>query len=128
MGVTTLPLDLDIFLRSGSRIQPDSTAVCQGSTPFSKLARTIEENNQVRMISCPCGRRSIGKTRLNRSSSVCQPLTICGVSDEVAQVSITSGSAAKPPGTLRCDSSKPGGHSEEGSTGSDSLSGMRSWV
>ena len=30
------------------------------------------------MISCPCGRRSIGNTRANRSGSVSQPLTICG--------------------------------------------------
>ena len=51
IGVTTLPLDLDIFLRSGSRIHPDSTVVCHGSAPFSKYARTTEENNQVRMIS-----------------------------------------------------------------------------
>jgi hypothetical protein len=40
------------------------------------------ENSQVRMISCACGRRSIGKTRRKRSSSSCQPPTICGVSDD----------------------------------------------
>src|SRR5581483_2822055 len=30
-GVTTLPLDFDIFLRSGSRIHPDSAALYQGT-------------------------------------------------------------------------------------------------
>ena len=61
------------------------------------------------MISWAWGRRSIGKVRSNRSASSTQPHTICGVSDDVAQVSITSGSAAKPPGWLRCDSSYPAG-------------------
>ncbi len=125
--MTTLPLDFDIFLRSGSRIQPERTAVCQGSTPLSWSARRTVVNSQVRMISWACGRRSIGKTRANRSSSLPQPLTICGVSDDVAHVSITSGSAVKPPGTPRWDSSKPRGHSEDGSTGSADSSGMRSW-
>ena len=55
-GVTTLPLDLDIFLRSGSRIQPEIPVVFQGRVPFSKSARTTVENNQVRMMSCPWGR------------------------------------------------------------------------
>ena len=69
-GVTSaLPLDLESFLRSGSRIQPEMTAVCQGSTPCSARDRTTEANSQVRMISCDCGRRSIGKTRANRSGS-----------------------------------------------------------
>ena len=60
----------------------------QGSTPCSRWARTTVANSQVRMISWACGRRSIGKTRANRSGSVSQPPTICGVSDEVAQVSM----------------------------------------
>ena len=45
------------------------------------------------MISWAWVRRSIGKTRANRSGSRSQPQTICGVSEEVAQVSMTSGSA-----------------------------------
>ena len=57
------------------------------------------------MISWACGRMSIGNVRANRSGSSSHPQTICGVSDEVAHVSITSGSAANPPGWLRCDSS-----------------------
>ena len=55
-------------------------------------------NSQVLMISCDCGRRSIGNTRANRSGSVPQRPAICGVSDEVAQVSITSGSRDEPAG------------------------------
>ena len=40
MGVTALPLDLDIFLRSGSRIQPEIAACCHGNTPISVCARS----------------------------------------------------------------------------------------
>ena len=75
------------------------------------------------MISCDCGRRSIGNTRANRSSSVPQRPAISGVSDEVAQVSITSGSPMNPPGTPRCDSAYPGAGSAAGSTGSTSSDG-----
>jgi hypothetical protein len=39
IGVTTLPFDLDIFLRSGSRIQPEMAVVFQGSESCSKCAR-----------------------------------------------------------------------------------------
>ena len=63
------------------------------------------ENSQVRMISWAWGRRSIGKVRAKRSSSSPQPLAICGVSDEVAHVSMTSGSPTKPPGWSRWASS-----------------------
>ena len=56
-----------------------------------------------------CGRRSIGKVEANRaleaSSGSAQWVTICGVSEEVAQVSMMSFSAVKPPGTSRWDSS-----------------------
>ena len=76
------------------------------------------ENSQVRMISGPCGRRSIGKVRANRSGSSSQPQAICGVSEDVAQVSMTSGSPTKPPGWPRWDSSNPGGVSLCGSIGS----------
>ena len=104
VGTTALPLDFDIFLRSGSRMKPEISACDQGTTPFSKWARTTRENSQVRMMSCACVHRSIGKTRWNRSSSVSQPPAMCGVSDEVAQVSITSGSPTKPPAWPRCSS------------------------
>ena len=60
MGVTTLPFDLDIFLWSESRIQPDSPAFLHGRAANSRSARTTEVNSQVRMMSWPCGRRSIG--------------------------------------------------------------------
>ena len=51
MGVTTLPLDFDIFFRSGSRIQPDSAALVHGTEPCSWWDRTIEEKSQVLMMS-----------------------------------------------------------------------------
>ncbi len=53
------------------------------------------------MISWACGRRSIGNTRARMSSGVLQPAAICGVSEDVAQVSMMSGSAVKPPGSFR---------------------------
>ena len=74
------------------------------------------------MMSCDCGRMSIGKVRENRSGSSTHPVTIWGLSDDVAQVSITSGSAANPPGWLRWASSKPGGACVVGSTGRASSS------
>ena len=70
--MTTLPLDLDIFLRSGSRIQPEMAAWRQGTASCSKWARTTEENSHVRMISWACGRRSMGNVRANRSGSSSQ--------------------------------------------------------
>ena len=118
IGVTTFPLDLDIFFRSGSRIQPEIATSDHGSAPNSSCDRTTVENSQVLMISCDCARRSIGNTRANRSSSVPQRPVISGVSDEVAHVSITSGSATNPPGAPRWDSAYPGAGSDAGSTGS----------
>jgi hypothetical protein len=40
VGVTTLPLDLDILRRSGSITQPEMAARVQGSVPCSKSDRT----------------------------------------------------------------------------------------
>ena len=125
--MTTLPLDLDIFLRSGSRIQPEIAACAQGSRSSSRCERTTEENSQVRMISWACGRRSIGETAAHSSGSRSQPPQICGVRDEVAHVSMTSGSPMKPPGWPRWASSKPAGASAEGSTGSADSSGVITW-
>ena len=56
------------------------------------------------MISCACGRMSIGKVRANRSGSRSQPQTISGDSDDVAHVSMMSGSRVKPPGWSRWSS------------------------
>ena len=53
-----------------------------------------------------------------------QPVTICGVSDDVAHVSMMSGSAMKPPGWLRCSSVYPAGTSVVGSIGSTSSLGV----
>ncbi len=76
------------------------------------------------MISWACGRMSIGKIR-SRSGPLAARAAICGVSDDVAQVSSTSGSAANPPGWPRCCSSYPGGGSAAGSTGRRAPSGVR---
>ena len=59
-------------------------------------------NSQVLMMSWAWGRTSIGNTRWNSSSpapasSPAWP-AIWGVSEEVAQVSMTSGSPMNPPG------------------------------
>src|SRR5215203_2606301 len=120
IGVVALPFDFDIFLRSGSTTKPEMVACDHGTVPNSRCERTTVENSQVRMMSCACGRWSIGNTAANSSGSVSQPDATCGDSDDVAQVSITSGSPVNPPGTPRCDSPKPGGTSDDGSTGSDS--------
>src|SRR3954469_13013755 len=95
-----------------------------GTASNSKCERTTVENSQVRMMSCACGRWSIGNTCANNSGSVSQPEATCGEREDVAQVSMTSGSAMKPPGLLRCVSVKPAGTSDDGSTGSDA-SGAR---
>ena len=79
-------------------------------------------NSQVRMISWAWGRRSMGKTRANRSGSSSHPPAICGVSDEVAQVSITSGSPDESARLPALGSVYPSGTSVEGSTGSRSSS------
>src|SRR5665647_3831421 len=60
-GVSALPLDLDIFLRSGSRIQPLMAACFHGIELCWRWARTTVEKSQVRMMSWPWGRTSIGK-------------------------------------------------------------------
>ncbi len=127
MGVTTLPLDFDIFLRSGSRIQPEIAAFFHGSEPNSRCERTTVEKSHVRMMSWPCGRRSMGKTRSNRSGSTSQPPAICGVSDDVAHVSMMSFSPTNPPGTPRWSSVYPAGTSDDGSTGSVSSDGTIGW-
>ena len=98
MGTTTLPLDLDIFFRSGSTTKPEMVAVRHGRQECSRWDRTTRLNSQVLMMSCASGAMSIGKVRLHNCSSRDQPHAICGVSELVAQVSITSGSAVKPPG------------------------------
>ena len=123
-GTIALPLDLLIFLRSGSTMKPEISACVHGTVWFSWCARTTRENSQVRMMSCACVHRSIGKTRSNRSSSDSQPPAMCGVSDEVAQVSMTSGSPTKPPGLPRWDSSYPLGAVVDGSSGRSASAGI----
>ena len=75
------------------------------------------------MISCACVFRSIGKVSANSSGSRSHPHTICGVSEEVAQVSITSGSATKPPGRRADPRCSRRGTSLLGSIGSRSSAG-----
>src|SRR5436305_13908365 len=98
MGVRALPLDLDIFLRSGSRTQPEMAASDHGRVPNSSSERTTVENSHVRMISWAWGRRSIGNTRENRSGTSCQCPATWGVSDDVDDVSTTQGWPVQPPG------------------------------
>ena len=100
-GVTTLPFDFDIFLRSGSTMKPEIAASVHGARPSSSALRSIVEKSHVRMMSCPCGRRSNGATRFHSSSSRSQPPASCGVSDDVAQVSKMSSSGSKPPAAPR---------------------------
>src|SRR3954453_22330610 len=45
-GTTALPLDFDIFLRSGSTTKPEIIERFQGNVWFSKWARTTRENSQ----------------------------------------------------------------------------------
>ncbi len=123
--MTTTPFDFDIFLRSGSSTHPEMATSDQGSDPCSSSERTTVENSQVRMISWAWGRTSIGKTRANRSGSSSHPPAIWGVSDEVAQVSMTSGSPTNPPGRPRWSSVYPSGTSVDGSTGSRPSSANR---
>ena len=60
--MTTLPLDFDIFLRSGSSTQPEMAASLHGSSCSSSSERSTVVNSQVRMMSCACGRTSKGNT------------------------------------------------------------------
>ena len=69
----------------------------------------------------------MGKVRANRSGSRSQPVAIWGVSDDVAQVSMMSGSPMKPPGWPRWASSNPAGVWLVGSMGSSDSSGTTGW-
>ena len=75
------------------------------------------------MMSCACGRSDSGNTCANSAGSTPQPDTICGVSDDVAHVSMMSGSPMKPFGWPRCAAVKPAGTSVDGSIGSCASSG-----
>ena len=108
-------------------MNPEMAALVQGSPPCSRWERSTVTKSQVRMMSWPWGRRSIGNRRPNRSSSSSHREAICGVIDEVAQVSITSGSPVKPPGLSRWSAVYPSGTSVEGSTGRRSSDGTRGW-
>ena len=71
--MTTLPSLFDIFLRSGSRIQPEIAASAHGRQPCSWWLRTTLPNSHVRMMSWDCGRMSMGNTLANRSGSSTHP-------------------------------------------------------
>ena len=68
-------------------------------------------------VVAPAGARPSGTPRRTALRPRPTRPAICGVSEEVAQVSITSGSPANPPGWPRWWLSYPGGTSVEGSTG-----------
>ena len=104
--MTTLPFDFDIFLRSGSRIQPEIAALRPRQARRARgAARTTVENSQVRMISWRL-RAQVHREDAREQVGVVAPsrAAICGVSDDVAQVSMTSGSPMKPPGSPRWSS------------------------
>jgi hypothetical protein len=42
-----------------------------------EVGATLEKSH-VRMMSCACGRRSMGNVRANKSGSLAKPHTICG--------------------------------------------------
>jgi hypothetical protein len=54
-------LGLRHLLAIGSSTHPEIAALVQGNVPCSRCARNTESNNHVRMMSCACGRKSIGK-------------------------------------------------------------------
>ena len=83
---------------------PEMAASVQGNDPISSSDRTMVVKSQVRMMSCAWGLRSIGKTLANSAGSSSHRPAIIGVSEDVAQVSMMSGSPTKPPGTFRCAS------------------------
>ena len=104
VGTIALPLDLPIFLRSGSTTKPEIVARDHGTQSNSKWLRTTRLNSHVRMMSWACGATSMGNVSANSSGSVSQRHAIWGLSDEVAQVSMMSVSGTKPPGTPRWSS------------------------
>jgi hypothetical protein len=91
-GVTTLPFDFDIFLRSGSSTQPEIAALVHGSDVVLEMraqhGREQPGADDVVRLRPQVHREDAGE----QVGSSSQPPAICGVSDEVAQVSITSGS------------------------------------
>ena len=99
-------------------MKPLMVAFFHGIMPCSSSARSMVENSQVRMMSWLWERSEYGNTRSNSSGSDSQPPAICGVSEDVAQVSMMSTSPMKPPGSPRWLSSYPGAGSDAGSTGS----------
>ena len=88
----TLPAD-----GAGVAPQPEIPAFVHGSESWPRCERSTVSNSHVRMMSCAWGRRSIGKVSADSSGSVSHPHTSCGVSEDVAQVSITSESPTNPP-------------------------------
>ncbi len=121
--MTTLPLDFDIFLRSGSRIQPLMAASCHGSHAELEV-RAHHRREQPGADDVLSLRAKVHREHPGEQVVVdVQPPAICGDSDDVAQVSITSGSPMNPPGWPRWDSSYPAGQSLDGSTGSADSSG-----
>ena len=118
--MTTLPRDFDIFLRSGI----EHPARDRGIGPRQRVVFDVRAQDRREQ---PGPDDVVGlRAQVHRkhapeqsSSSPACP-AICGVSEEVAHVSITSGSPTKPPGGPRWAASYPAGTSVEGSTGSAS--------
>ena len=101
IGVTTLPLDFDIFLSFGSRTHPLRVVSCQGRASCSRWDRSVVEKSHVLDDLGPLRPQAHREGRGERAGSSPHTHAICGVSDEVAQVSMMSGSPRNPPGTPR---------------------------
>ena len=96
-GSTTLPLLFDIFLPCGSCAWPEITQSFHGPTPKCNRDFTTVLNSQNVMMSCACGLRDIGNSFFLISGFLTRSVAICGVSDDVAHVSITSASGTNSP-------------------------------
>ena len=122
-GVTTLPLDFDIFLRSGSTMKPEMPALRPRHDAVLELGAQHGREQPGADDVLALAAQRVGEHELEQLVVAPQPPAICGVSDEVAQVSMMSSSPSKPPGMPRCDSSKPLGACDDGSTGRSPSSG-----
>src|ERR1700689_2435451 len=106
---------LDSFLPCSLRPQPEISAVRHGTRPKSSSDCTTEEKSQVLMISNASTRSDIGASPGSVPPRA-HPSLICGVSDDVIQVSITSGSGVRS-ADPQDGQDAAGGAAASGSTG-----------
>ena len=101
MGVTTLPFDFDIFLRSGSRTQPGDGGVGPRQRPVLEVGADDRREQPGADDLVGLGTKVHGEPAAEEVGVVDPPGGDLGVSDDVAHVSMTSGSPMKPPGWPR---------------------------